>query len=158
MGADGRKIDYFVTGIGTGGTISGVAKFLKEKDSNIQVIGVDPVGSVFFDYFYSKKLVKPSPYLLEGLGDEFLIDCVDFSLIDDIYQITDKDAFLMTRKLADKEAILAGGSSGAVIWASLKLAREIDRPARIVTIFADSATRYLNSIYNDEWLREKGIL
>ena len=95
---------------------------------------------------------------MEGLGDEFLIGCVDFSLIDDIYKISDKDAFLTARKLADKEGILAGGSSGATIWASLKLAREIDRPARIVTIFADAATRYLSSIYNDEWLKKKGIL
>jgi len=95
---------------------------------------------------------------MEGLGDEFLIGCVDFSLIDDIYQITDKKAFLMARKLADQEGILAGGSSGATLWATLKLAREIDRPARIVTIFADAATRYLSSIYNDEWLKEKGIL
>ncbi len=152
------QIDYFVAGVGTGGTICGASKFLKEKDPNIKVIGVDPVGSIFYDYFHSKKLVKPSPYLMEGLGDEFLIGCVDFSLIDDIYKISDKDAFLTARKLADKEGILAGGSSGATIWASLKLAQEIDRPARIVTIFADAATRYLSSIYNDEWLKEKGIL
>lgn len=152
------QIDYFVAGVGTGGTICGASKFLKEKDPNIKVIGVDPVGSIFYDYFHSKKLVKPSPYLMEGLGDEFLIGCVDFSLIDDIYKISDKDAFLTARKLADKEGILAGGSSGATIWASLKLAQEIGRPARIVTIFADAATRYLSSIYNDEWLKEKGIL
>lgn len=153
-----RRIDYFVAGVGTGGTICGASKFLKEQDSNIKVIGVDPVGSIFYDYFHSKKLVKPSPYLMEGLGDEFLIGCVDFSYIDDIFQITDKEAFLTARKLADQEGILAGGSSGATLWASLKLAREIDSPARIVTLFADAATRYLSSIYNDEWLKEKGIL
>jgi len=153
-----ENIDYFVAGIGTGGTICGVARYLKEKNAKIKIIGVDPVGSIFYDYFHSKKLAKPSPYLMEGLGDEFLIGCVDFSLIDDIYQITDKKAFLMARKLADQEGILAGGSSGATLWATLKLAREIDRPARIVTIFADAATRYLSSIYNDEWLKEKGIL
>jgi len=152
------QIDYFVAGIGTGGTISGVAKYLKEKDSRIKVVGIDPVGSVLYDHFHSKKPAKPSPYLLEGLGDEFLIKCVDFSLIDNIYKISDKDAFLTAKKLADQEGILAGGSSGATIWASLKLAQEIDRPARIVTVFADAATRYLSSIYNDEWLKEKGIL
>lgn len=152
------KIDYFVTGIGTGGTICGVAKFLKEKDSRVKVVGVDPLGSVFFDHFHSKKLIKPSPYLLEGLGDEFIIGCVDFSLIDDVYQITDKEAFLMTRELANKEAILAGGSSGASIWACLKLSREIDKSARIVTLFPDSANRYLSTIYNDDWLRKKGML
>lgn len=152
------KVDYFVSGVGTGGTICGVSKFLKEKNPQIKIIGVDPAGSIFYDYFYSRKLTKPSRYLIEGLGDEFLIGCVDFSLIDDIYRITDKEAFLMTRELADREAILAGGSSGATMWACLKLAREIDRPARIVTIFADSGTRYLSSIYNDSWLKEKGIL
>lgn len=152
------KIDYFVAGIGTGGTICGVSKYLKERDPHIKVIGVDPRGSIFYDYFHHKKLIKPSPYFIEGLGDEFLIGCVDFSLIDDIYQITDKTAFRMTRELADKEAILAGGSSGAALWAAVRLASEIDRPARIVTVFADSAMRYLSTIYNDSWLKEKGYL
>jgi cystathionine beta-synthase len=154
----GGKIDYFVAGIGTGGTICGVSRFLKEQDPNIKVIGVDPKGSVFYDYFHRKELVKPSPYFIEGLGDEFLIGCVDFDLIDDIFQITDRTAFLMTRELADKEGILAGGSSGAALWASIHLALRIGRPARIVTIFADSAMRYLSTIYNDNWLKEKGYL
>ncbi len=152
------KIDYFVAGIGTGGTICGVSKFLKEQDPLVKVIGVDPKGSIFYDYFHNKRLIKPSPYFIEGLGDEYLIGCVDFSLIDDIYQITDETAFRMTRELADKEAILAGGSSGAALWAAIRLASEIDRPARIVTIFADSAMRYLSTIYNDIWLKEKGYV
>lgn len=152
------RVDYFVAGVGTGGTICGISRYLKEMDPKIKVIGVDPVGSIFYDYFHTGKLVKPSPYYLEGLGDEFPIRCVDFNLIDDIYQISDKSAFLLTRELADKEAILAGGSSGAAVWAALRLAKKIDRPARIVTIFADSATRYLSTIYNDDWLREKGFL
>jgi cystathionine beta-synthase len=152
------KIDYFVAGIGTGGTICGVAKFLKEKDPHIKVIGVDPVGSIFYDYFHTKKIVPSAPYFLEGLGDEFLIGCVNFDLIDDIFKITDKMAFQMTRELADKEAILAGGSSGAALWGALELAKKIGRSARIVTVFADSGTRYLSSIYNDDWLKEKGFL
>ncbi len=154
----GGKIDYFVAGIGTGGTICGVAKFLKEKDPNIKVIGVDPVGSIFYDYFHTKKLVPPSPYFLEGLGDEFLIGCVNFDLIDDIFRVTDKMAFQMTRELADKEAILAGGSSGAALWGTVELAEKIGSSARIVTVFADSGTRYLSTIYNDDWLKEKGFL
>ena len=152
------KIDYFVAGVGTGGTICGVARFLKEKNPGIKVVAVDPVGSIFYDYFHTKTLITPSPYHLEGLGDEFLIGCVDFDLIDDIYKITDKTAFRMTRELADREAILAGGSSGAALWGCIELAKKIDRPARIVTIFADSGTRYLSSIYNDDWLKEKGFL
>ena len=149
------KIDFFVAGMGTGGTISGVAQYLKEKDPNIKIIGIDPKGSVFYDYFYSKTLITPGPYLLEGLGDEFLIKCVDFNLIDEIYQITDIDAFHMTRQLAFKEAVFAGGSSGAALWACLRLAKNIDSRARIVTVFADTATRYLSTIYNDTWLLEK---
>jgi len=152
------NIDFFVAGIGTGGTICGAARFLKERDPGIKIIGVDPLGSIFFDYFHHRKLSKPSRYSLEGLGDEFLIGCVDFELIDDIFRITDREAFYMTRKLATVEGILAGGSSGAAIWACLRLAKEIDRPARIVTIFPDSANRYLSTIYNDDWLTKKGFV
>ncbi|MCJ7582432.1 MAG: pyridoxal-phosphate dependent enzyme, partial [Candidatus Aminicenantes bacterium] len=99
--------------------------------------------------------ITPSPYLIEGLGDEFLINCVDFSLIDDIYRVEDIEAFRMARKLAFKEAIFAGGSSGAALWASMQLAKKIDSKARIVTVFSDTATRYLSTIYNDKWLLEK---
>ena len=152
------RIDYFVAGVGTGGTICGVAKYLKEKDPRIKVIGVDPAGSVFADYFHSGQIVPSHRYLLEGLGDEFLIGCVDFSLIDDMYKVTDKEAFRTTRDLTDKEGVLAGGSSGAAVWACLKLARQIDRPARIITILADSANRYLSTIYNDDWLRTHDLL
>jgi cystathionine beta-synthase len=152
------KIDYFVAGIGTGGTIGGVSRFLKEKDSHIKVIGVDPAGSIFYDFFHSKKLITPSPYLLEGLGDEFLINCVEFDLIDDILRVEDRTALRMTKELAEKEAIFAGGSSGAALWACLEVAKEAGPGARIVTIFADSANRYLSTIYNDDWLKEKGVL
>jgi len=151
------RIDYFVAGIGTGGTIGGTARFLKEKDPRIQVVAVDPVGSVFHDYFHSKNLVKAGPYLLEGLGDEFLIRCADFSQIDDMFQVTDREAFLAARELTLREGILAGGSSGAALWAVRRLAGKIRRPARIVTIFPDGASRYLSTIYNDEWLEEKGL-
>ncbi len=152
------KIDYFIAGIGTGGTLCGAARFLKEKDPQIKAIGVDPVGSIFYEYFHRGKKIKPSPYLIEGLGDEFLINCIDFSVIDDIYQIDDRTAFEMTRKIAEKEAILAGGSSGAALWGAIKLAKKINRPARIVTLFPDSANRYLSSIFSDSWLKEKGLI
>jgi cystathionine beta-synthase len=153
-----EKIDCFVAGVGTGGTIAGVARFLKENDPRIRVVGVDPAGSVFHDYFHSKKLVKPSPYFLEGLGDEFLIDCVEFDLMDDMLRVDDRTAFRMTKELARKEALFAGGSSGAALWASLEVARKARPGARVVTIFADSAIRYLSTIYNDAWLREKKLL
>jgi cystathionine beta-synthase len=152
------KIDYFVAGMGTGGTIGGVAQYLKEKDSTIKVIAIDPVGSIFYDYFHHKKIIKPKPYVIEGLGDEFLIKCADFDNIDDVVQIADKDAFQYTRKLVREEGILGGGSSGAALWGVLKLAESLDKPARIVTIFPDSASRYLSTIFNDTWMSEKNFL
>ena len=153
------RIDYFIAGIGTGGTICGAAQYLREKDPNIKVIAVDPVGSVFYDYFYKKSATpQPSPYLIEGLGDEFLIGCADFSVINEMVKVTDNDAFLTARKLAVIESIMAGGSSGAALWATMEIARKIDYRARIITIFPDSANRYLSNIFNDAWLQEKGFI
>ncbi len=154
---DGR-IDYLVAGIGTGGTICGVARYLKEKNPAVKVIAVDPVGSVFHDYFKTGKPGRPKPCLLEGLGDEEIIGCPEWELIDEMYQVTDREAFVAARELARKEAILAGGSSGAALWGVRKLALRLDRPARIVTIFPDSGFRYLSTIYNDEWMRGHGFI
>ncbi len=153
-----RQIDYLVAGIGTGGTICGVARYLKEQDAKIQVIAIDPVGSVFYDFFKTGKPGVPRPGLLEGLGDEEVIGCPEFELIDEMFQVTDRDAFLATRELARQEAILAGGSSGAALWGVRKLASQLERPARIVTLFPDSGNRYLSTIYNDDWMASNGLL
>ncbi len=152
------KIDYFIAGIGTGGTIGGVARYLKEKDPGIKVIAIDPFGSIFYNYFKTGKITESSPYLIEGLGDEFLIECADFSNIDDIYQVSDKDSFQFARKLMKEEGILGGGSSGSALWGALKLADSLEKPARIVTIFPDGSARYLSTIFNDKWMKEKGLL
>jgi cystathionine beta-synthase len=152
------RIDYLVAGIGTGGTICGVARYLKEQDSTIKVIAIDPQGSVFHDWFHERRLGRPGPYLIEGLGDEEIIGCPDFDLIDDMYRVTDREAFRSARGLARREAILGGGSSGAALWGVRKLARSLDRHARIVTIFPDSGTRYMSTIFNDEWMKQKGFL
>lgn len=152
------KIDYLIGAIGTGGTITGAGKFLKEKNPNIKIIGIDPVGSVFYEYFKNKRLVKPGKYLIEGMGDEFLIKTAQLEILDDMYQIEDKKAFGWTKKLAYEEGIIAGGSSGANIWGAVKLAKEIDRPANIVTIINDSGYKYFSTIYNDDWLREHNLL
>jgi len=152
------RIDYLVAGMGTGGTICGVARFLKEQDPSIRVIAVDPVGSVFHDWFHHRRLDRPAPYLVEGLGDEEIIGCPDFSLIDDMYKITDREAFRAARALARREAILGGGSSGAALWGVRKLGRSLDAPARIVTVFPDSGSRYMSTIFNDEWMRARGFL
>lgn len=152
------RIDYFVAGMGTGGTICGVARYLKEQDPRIRVIAVDPVGSVFYDHFKKGKAGEIGPYLVEGLGDEEVIGCPEFELIDDMYQVTDRDAFLTARDLARKEAILAGGSSGAALWGVRRLVHDLDRAARIVTLFPDSGSRYLSTIYSDDWMRSHGFL
>jgi cystathionine beta-synthase len=154
---DGR-IDYLVAGIGTGGTVCGVARYLKEQDPTIKVVAVDPEGSVFFDHFHLGRHGPPEPYLVEGLGDEEIIGCPDFELIDDMYRVNDRQAFRAARALARREAILGGGSSGAALWGVRKLAQQLDRSARIVTVFPDSGTRYLSTIFNDQWMKERGFL
>jgi cystathionine beta-synthase len=152
------RIDYFVAGIGTGGTICGVSRYLKERDPTIQVIAIDPEGSVFSDHFHQGRLSRPGPYLLEGLGDEEIIGCPDFALIDDMYRVSDREAFLATRELARTEAILAGGSSGAALWGVRRLIDSLEPPARIVTLFPDSGMRYMSTIFNDEWMKDHGFL
>ncbi|MFH1195825.1 MAG: cysteine synthase family protein [bacterium] len=152
------KIDYLIGGVGTGGTIIGAGKFLKEKNPGIKVIGIDPVGSIFFNYFKEKKLITPSRYLIEGIGDEFLIKTAQLEYLDDMYQVEDKTAIEWTKKLAFDEGIIAGGSSGANIWGAVKLAKEINIEANIVTIINDSGYKYFSTIYNDEWLIKNHLL
>ena len=152
------KIDYVIAGIGTGGTLTGIAKYLKEQDENIKIIAIDPVGSVFYDYFKRGVLIDPSRYFIEGLGDEELIKCADFTLIDDIVQVSSEDAFKYTRKLVRNEAILAGGSSGAALFGVEKFIQELNpkKRIRVVTVFSDSGSKYLSTIFNDEWIHSLG--
>ena len=141
------QIDYFICGIGTGGNLFGVGRYLKEKDPHIKIIGIDPVGSVFYDYYKNNELIQAKRYRLEGLGDEFLIKTVQFEYLDDMYQVNDQTAFEYTLKLARSEGIIGGGSSGANIYGALKLAEKIDRDAQIVTVVPDSGYKYFSTIY-----------
>jgi len=152
------RIDYLVAGMGTGGTIGGIGRYLKEKDPKIRIVAVDVIGSIYTEYFRSRQIIKPTPYLMEGLGDEFIVGCADFTVIDDMVQVADRDAFHTARRLARQEGILAGGSSGAAIWTVSKIAQTFPASARVVTIFPDGASRYLSTIYNDDWLKSRGIL
>lgn len=152
------KIDYLVAGMGTGGTMGGIGKFLKEKDPRIRTVAVDIEGSVYTEYFRSKRMVKPAPYLMEGLGDEFIVGCADFSVVDDIVQVSDKNAITLARQVARDEGLLVGGSSGAAIWAVLNLAQRLPQDSRVVTIFPDGASRYLSTYFNDDWMRGKNLL
>ena len=152
------QVDYLVAGIGTGGTLSGAGKYLKERKPNTKVVAVDPEGSVFYEYFKTGKLPRPHVYQVEGIGEDYLVKAVDFSLIDDIIQVDDENSFLMARKLAKEEGIFAGGSSGSAVWAALKLAAHINADKNIVAILPDSGDRYLSKFYNNEWMKKNGFL
>lgn len=151
------KVDYLIGGIGTGGTITGAGKFLKEKNPGIKIIGIDPLGSVFYNYYKEKILVKPSRYMIEGIGDEFLINTAQLEILDDMYQVRDIQCIEWAKKIALEEGLIAGSSSGANVWGAVKLAKEIDREANIVTIICDSGYKYISSVYDDDWV-EKNIV
>ncbi len=154
------KITHLVVGVGTGGTISGTAKFLKEKNPDIKVWGIDTYGSVFKKYKETGEFDKNEiyPYVTEGIGEDFLPANVDFSLIDRFEKVTDKDASLMTREIARKEGIFAGNSAGSAVAGLLQLKNELKASDVVVIIFHDHGTRYLGKMYNDDWLRAQGYL
>ncbi len=152
------KVTHVVIGVGTGGTISGTAQFLKEKNPDIRVIGVDPVGSIFAGMFKTGKRPEPQPYKVEGIGQDEKPANVDFSVIDELYEVSDKDSFLMTRKLARSEGMFAGGSAGSAVHIALMCARDLQEDDLMVVIIPDSGTRYLSKIYNDNWMRENQYL
>ncbi len=154
----GGRIDYLVAGAGTGGTISGVGKFLKEKDPRIKIICVDPIGSIYHDWFKHKRISKPKVYLVEGIGEDMLCEAMHFEVIDDVVQVSDKEAFLMARRLVREEGIFAGGSSGGAVHAALKISQNISEDKVIVVILPDTGRNYLSKLFNDHWMREKGFM
>ena len=152
------EIDVFVSAAGTGGTISGVGKYLKEQNPKVRVVAADPVGSLYYDYFHSGKLTEAHSYLVEGFGEDFLPTTMNFDYVDDVIRVSDRECFDAARKLVRREGIYAGGSSGGAALACEKIAEHSDRPLRIVTIMCDSASRYLSKVFNDDWMRENGFL
>ncbi|HEY0668088.1 MAG TPA: pyridoxal-phosphate dependent enzyme [Sphingobacteriaceae bacterium] len=154
------KITHLIVGVGTGGTISGTAKYLREKKPSIKVWGIDTYGSVFKKYKETGILDKNEiyPYITEGIGEDFLPANVDFSLIDLFEKVTDKDAALMTREIARKEGIFAGNSSGSAVAGLLQLKDRLQESDVVVIIFPDHGSRYMAKMYNEDWLRERGFL
>ena len=150
------RITHFVVGVGTGGTISGVGKFLKEKNPNVKIWGIDTYGSVFKKY-HETGIFDPEeiyPYTTEGIGEDILPKNVDFSVIDHFEKVTDKDAAVYTRKLARTEGIFAGNSCGAAIKGVLQLKNHFNKDDIVVVLLHDSGSRYIGKIYNDEWLKK----
>ena len=154
------KITHLVVGVGTGGTISGVGKFLKEKNPNIKIWGIDTYGSVFKKYHETGVFDKNEiyPYSTEGIGEDIIPENVDFNIIDHFEKVTDKDAAIYTRKLAREEGIFAGNSCGAAVKGLIQLKQKLKQDDVVVIILHDSGSRYIGKIYNDDWMKEKNFL
>jgi len=152
------KVTHFVAGIGTGGTISGTAKFLKEKNPDIKVIGTDPIGSVYKSFKETGELSELAPYLVEGVGSEDIHPIVYFDLIDKIVNIPDKESIEMCRRLTREEGIFCGSSTGMIACAALDEAKNLDEDSVIVFIVCDTGERYLSKYHNEEWLKENDII
>src|SRR6185369_14240228 len=152
------KITHFVAGLGTGGTISGTGRFLKEKDPNIRIIGADPYGSIFKTYKETGKIVETTPYLVEGIGQEIVPANVHIKYVDEVVNVTDRESFEMSRLLGRMEGIFCGGSTGTNLAAAMRVAEGLDENAVVVFIVCDTGEHYLTKHHSDEWLKEKRLL
>ncbi|MCI2429329.1 pyridoxal-phosphate dependent enzyme [Candidatus Acetothermia bacterium] len=150
------KLEAFIAGVGTGGTISGIGRFLKEKNAQIKIIGADPEGSMIYTEFY-KLPRNVHTYLIEGIGEDIIPGTLDFKVIDEIVRVYDKESYAMARELAQKEAILTGSSGGAALVAALRCAEKIRR-GTLVVLIPDTGRQYLSKVYSERWLRENGLV
>jgi len=155
------EFDAFVAGMGTGGTISGCGKYFKEKNPDIQIVGVDPVGSLYYDFVKTGRITKPFSYKVEGIGEDFFPTTMNLKILDEIVRVDDKECFLMTRDLTRLEGLFVGGSGGAAVAGAIKYAkaRKPDAPRQKILVFlCDAGGKYVSKIFNDDWMRENGFL
>lgn len=150
-------LDALVLGIGTGGTMTGCARYLKEKNPKIKIVGVDPEGSMYYDWFHHKKKVEPHVYKIEGIGEDFFPTTADLSLLGDVVRVFDKESYQMARTLLIKEGIFTGSSGGAAVMGALRYAETLKKPENIVVLVPDSGSRYLTKLFNDQWMQEQGL-
>ena len=152
------KITHFVSGIGTGGTISGTGRYLKEQNPKIKIIGADPYGSIFKTYKESGRVPEATPYLVEGIGQALPTENADLSVVDEIINVTDRESFDLARQLSRREGIFCGGSTGTNFAAALKVSKGLDESAVVVFIVCDTGEHYLTKFHSDEWMKEKLLL
>jgi len=153
------RITHFFAGAGTGGTITGTARFLKEKNPAVRIVGVDPEGSMIAPYFRTGEKIEGHPYKVEGLGNDKIPGTLDLELVDDYVTVSDRDSFVMARRLIREEGLFVGGSSGLIVHAAVRMARELDDPdAFVVAVLCDWGEHYLSKAFDDEWMRENGFL
>lgn len=152
------KVTHFLAGVGTGGTISGTGRYLKEMNPGIKVIGADPYGSIFKVVKETGKTPEPIPYLVEGIGQDVMVENVQFQYIDEIINVNDIDSVEMCKRLSKEEGIFCGGSTGTIAYAAIEMAKNLDENAVIVFIVCDTGERYLSKYHSDEWLREKRLM
>ncbi len=153
------RVTHFVAAGSTGGTISGISKYLKEQNPNVFSFMPDPFGSIFYNYFRTGEinLDGSCSYFVEGVGEDHLTKAMNFEMVNDMIQFNDENAFSTARRLAREEGIIGGGTGGANVWAALQLASRLTEPAVIVTVIPDNGAKYLSKMYNDEWMKEKGF-
>lgn len=155
----GGKFDVFVGGAGTGGTVSGVGRYLKEKNPNVKILLADPVGSILSDLFYHGRMLKPAEgYKVEGVGEDMLPLNVHLDYMDDVVQISDKESFRVTKDLISKDGICAGPSSGMALAAAIEYSKKLKKPSQILVLFPDNGRAYLSKAFNDQWLKENNLV